>query len=469
MAKAHTGHLTGSDAVIVGGVPPVRRHPRRRARRAARDLGRAARTRPRSHRVGARRPGVACTPISGGTGAHMADLVAAAGLRLPPLTDATQRTAARRAHPALPAGVEPGRLRRSAGRRRAGPEDPRRDARRPATSTSSSCRSPARSTCSASRSPATSSPSPRRPTSRSSSSGDRRPAPTTRTTAGCSTAGCRSSARSATASARCAPTSTTGRSRAGTARRSPTRRREPLPAAREGAAHARDGRRPARRSPSTTSKQLLRAYGIRTTRDVLCTTRRRGRRPQPPPARRLPGRDEGVVARARAQERSRPRARRRRVGAEEVRATFDDLAAARPPSGRRQGPGRRRARVRDGRRGGVETVVGVSHDPLFGPVVMVGLGGVLRRGARGRDVPGPAVRTRRGRADARELAGLPLLDGVRGAKPADVDALVDAIMKVQRLAHRPRAPTRQSPSSTSIRWSCGPEERSPSMPSWCRK
>ena len=34
----------------------------------------------------------------------------------------------------------------------------------------------------------------------------------------------------------------------------------------------------------------------------------------------------------------------------------------------------------------------------------------------------------------RELAGYPLLTGVRGRKPVDVDALVDVIMKVQRLS-----------------------------------
>jgi succinyl-CoA synthetase beta subunit len=33
-----------------------------------------------------------------------------------------------------------------------------------------------------------------------------------------------------------------------------------------------------------------------------------------------------------------------------------------------------------------------------------------------------------------ELRGYKLLEGVRGAKPADVDALVRTIMKVQRLA-----------------------------------
>jgi acyl-CoA synthetase (NDP forming) len=34
----------------------------------------------------------------------------------------------------------------------------------------------------------------------------------------------------------------------------------------------------------------------------------------------------------------------------------------------------------------------------------------------------------------RELAGFKMLEGVRGAKPADVDALVDVVMKVSRLA-----------------------------------
>ena len=83
MAKAHTGHLTGADAVVVGRVPPVRRHARRRPRRAARDLDGVRRA--RSRRRARRRDGICVYAISGGTGAHMADMVAAAGLRLPPL------------------------------------------------------------------------------------------------------------------------------------------------------------------------------------------------------------------------------------------------------------------------------------------------------------------------------------------------------------------------------------------------
>ena len=34
----------------------------------------------------------------------------------------------------------------------------------------------------------------------------------------------------------------------------------------------------------------------------------------------------------------------------------------------------------------------------------------------------------------RELRGFPVLEGVRGAKPADLDALLDVLMDVERLA-----------------------------------
>jgi acyl-CoA synthetase (NDP forming) len=71
---------------------------------------------------------------------------------------------------------------------------------------------------------------------------------------------------------------------------------------------------------------------------------------------------------------------------------------------------------------------------LFGPVVMVGLGGVFVEVLRDVTfrVP-PFDRDEAGRM-VRELLAYPLLEGARGRKPADVDALVDVIMNVQRLA-----------------------------------
>ena len=83
---------------------------------------------------------------------------------------------------------------------------------------------------------------------------------------------------------------------------------------------------------------------------------------------------------------------------------------------------------------GVECVVGVSPDPLFGPVVMFGLGGVLVEvlGDVTFRVP-PFDRAEAGRM-IRGVRGFPLLTGVRGRPQADLRALVDVIMKVQRLA-----------------------------------
>ncbi|MFF8861506.1 acetate--CoA ligase family protein [Streptomyces sp. NPDC015139] len=83
---------------------------------------------------------------------------------------------------------------------------------------------------------------------------------------------------------------------------------------------------------------------------------------------------------------------------------------------------------------GVEMVVGVTHDELFGPTVTVGLGGVLVEVLRDAAVGVPPF----GEEQARDmLAGLrcrALLDGVRGRPPADRDALVEVVLRVQRMA-----------------------------------
>jgi acyl-CoA synthetase (NDP forming) len=84
--------------------------------------------------------------------------------------------------------------------------------------------------------------------------------------------------------------------------------------------------------------------------------------------------------------------------------------------------------------GGVEMVAGVVGDPDLGPVVACGLGGptVELLG----DV---AVRLAPlGRADAadlvRSLRSFPVLDGYRGAPPADVGALEDVLVRLSALA-----------------------------------
>jgi acetate---CoA ligase (ADP-forming) len=82
---------------------------------------------------------------------------------------------------------------------------------------------------------------------------------------------------------------------------------------------------------------------------------------------------------------------------------------------------------------GIEMVVGVTHDPSFGPIIVTGMGGTLVELLR--DV---AVRiTPVTDQDVAEmLDGLrmaPLLRGYRGAAPADVPALTDLIHRVNAM------------------------------------
>jgi acyl-CoA synthetase (NDP forming) len=78
--------------------------------------------------------------------------------------------------------------------------------------------------------------------------------------------------------------------------------------------------------------------------------------------------------------------------------------------------------------GGIaELIAGVTRDPVFGPALTVGLGGVLTeiyRDVAHRLLP---VDTAMVREMLRSLHAWPLLDGFRGRPPADVDAACDAI------------------------------------------
>jgi acyl-CoA synthetase (NDP forming) len=83
---------------------------------------------------------------------------------------------------------------------------------------------------------------------------------------------------------------------------------------------------------------------------------------------------------------------------------------------------------------GVEMVVGVTHDDLFGPTVTVGLGGVLVEVLRDTAVCVPPFGEDQVRDALAGLRGRALLDGVRGRPPADLDALVEVVLRVQRMA-----------------------------------
>jgi acyl-CoA synthetase (NDP forming) len=84
--------------------------------------------------------------------------------------------------------------------------------------------------------------------------------------------------------------------------------------------------------------------------------------------------------------------------------------------------------------GGVETMVGVSDDPLFGPLVAFGLGGIHVE-ILGDVRFGIAPLTDHDADDLLHgIRGLPLLEGYRGHPPADLHALREVLLRLSRLA-----------------------------------
>ncbi len=83
---------------------------------------------------------------------------------------------------------------------------------------------------------------------------------------------------------------------------------------------------------------------------------------------------------------------------------------------------------------GLEMILGVSRDPDFGPMLMVGLGGIhveILRDVAFAPVP---ISPDEALALIAELRGAALFDGVRGAPPADRTALCELIAALSRFA-----------------------------------
>jgi acetate---CoA ligase (ADP-forming) len=84
--------------------------------------------------------------------------------------------------------------------------------------------------------------------------------------------------------------------------------------------------------------------------------------------------------------------------------------------------------------GGVEAILGIKRDPIFGPVVVFGLGGVFVEILQ--DVALRLAPIDRGEALAMigEIRGRAILDGARGRPPCDIEALADALARLSQFA-----------------------------------
>ncbi|WP_332610041.1 acetate--CoA ligase family protein [Achromobacter sp. ESBL13] len=83
---------------------------------------------------------------------------------------------------------------------------------------------------------------------------------------------------------------------------------------------------------------------------------------------------------------------------------------------------------------GVECIVGMHSDPVFGPVVMFGLGGVFVEVLKDVSFRLAPFDHAQALSMIREIKGYALLQGARGAPPCDIHALADALVALSRFA-----------------------------------
>lgn len=82
---------------------------------------------------------------------------------------------------------------------------------------------------------------------------------------------------------------------------------------------------------------------------------------------------------------------------------------------------------------GREVIVGMAKDPQFGPALMFGLGGIFVEVLK--DVSFRVAPITRYDAEEmiKEIKAYPILQGIRGQPPADINALIDILLKVSDL------------------------------------
>lgn len=117
---------------------------------------------------------------------------------------------------------------------------------------------------------------------------------------------------------------------------------------------------------------------------------------------------------------------------EEVLYTFDEIlqnAISYNPNAQIEG-----VLIQEMVRDGVEVILGITNDKLFGPAVMFGLGGIFAEVMK--DVTFRLAPLTKSMAIEmiQEIKGYPILTGIRGKPPADLEALTDALLNLSAMA-----------------------------------
>ena len=83
---------------------------------------------------------------------------------------------------------------------------------------------------------------------------------------------------------------------------------------------------------------------------------------------------------------------------------------------------------------GVECIIGMKRDPVFGPVIVFGLGGIFVEILKDATMRIAPVSEEEALKQIEEIQGLPLLTGARGSEPVDLPALARIISALAHLA-----------------------------------
>jgi acetyltransferase len=83
--------------------------------------------------------------------------------------------------------------------------------------------------------------------------------------------------------------------------------------------------------------------------------------------------------------------------------------------------------------GGQELILGGRQDPNFGPVVLIGLGGIFVEVLEEVSLRVAPITYREAKEMIDELRGAPILKGARGHKPSDLQAVSEALMRLSQL------------------------------------
>ena len=82
---------------------------------------------------------------------------------------------------------------------------------------------------------------------------------------------------------------------------------------------------------------------------------------------------------------------------------------------------------------GIELIVGIQNDPQFGPVIMVGMGGVLTEVLKDVSFRMLPITTSDARSMLEELKGYRILRGFRGSEKVDIAALCAALVRIGKM------------------------------------